>query len=147
LEKLSNLNKEDRNFVNTNILKLASDKDILLASYTKVKSSPGNMTPGIDSETLDGINLEWFDKLQKDLNTNKFQFRPTRRVEIPKPNNKGTRPLGVASPRDKIVQGAMLLILEAIYEPLFSTHSHGFRPNKGCHSALGEIKRTFSSVN
>jgi len=147
LENLSKLNKEEQYSINENILKLVSDKDILLASYSKLKSSPGNMTPGTDSETLDGINLEWFDKLQRELNTNKFQFRPTRRVEIPKPNGKGTRPLGVASPRDKIVQGAMLLVLEAIFEPLFKTHSHGFRPNKGCHSALGEIKRTFTSVN
>ena len=129
------------------MLRLLSDTDILLAAYTKLKSSPGNMTPGIDKETLDGLNLSWFQNLQKDLNTNKFQFRPARRLEIPKANGKGTRPLGIASPRDKIVQGAMLLILEAIFEPTFSVHSHGFRPNRGCHSALGQIKRTYTAVN
>ena len=108
------------------------------------------MTPGIDKETLDGINLNWFNRLSDDLGTNKFQFRPARRIELPKPNGKGMRPLGIAScfaARDKIVQGAILLVLEAIFEPTFSTHSHGFRPNKSCHSALGEIKRTFTSVN
>lgn len=55
--------------------------------------------------------------------------------------------MGIASPRDKIVQGAMLLILEAIFEPSFLTHSHGFRPNKGCHTALKEVKNTFTAVN
>jgi len=129
------------------MLKLLSDTDILMAAYTKLKSSPGNMTPGIDKETLDGLNLSWFQNLQKELNTNKFQFRPARRLEIPKANGKGTRPLGIASPRDKIVQGAMLLILEAIFEPTFSVHSHGFRPKRGCHSALGQIKRTYTAVN
>lgn len=105
------------------------------------------LTPGIDNETLDGLNVDWFSRLGKDLNTNKFQFRPARRLEIPKPSGNGTRPLGIASPRDKIVQGAMALVLEAIFEPSFSTHSHGFRPGRGCHSALGEIKRTYTGIN
>lgn len=149
-EKLGNLkelNSTDKTNVNTKVLDLLSDIDILFAAYSKIKSSPGNMTPGMDSETLDGINRPWFDKLQKEIRTNSFQFRPARIIEIPKPNGKGTRPLGIASPRDKIVQGAMLLILEAIYEPSFVTHSHGFRPGKGCHTSLKEIKGTYSSVN
>jgi group II intron reverse transcriptase/maturase len=147
LGKLRELNTEYTNHINTKILDLMCDVDILIAAYTKIKSAPGNMSPGLDSETLDGIDKAWFAKLQKDLRTNAFQFRPARRLEIPKANGKGTRPLGIASPRDKIVQGAMLLVLEAIFEPSFSTHSHGFRPGKSCHSALGEIKRTFTSVN
>ena len=149
-EKLGNLkelNSTDKTTVNTKVLDLLSDIDILIAAYSKLKSSPGNMPPGIESETLDGINRPWFDKLKKEIRTNSFQFRPARRIEIPKPNGKGTRPLGIASPRDKIVQGAMLLILEAIFEGSIVTHAHGFRPGKGCHTALKEIKGTFSSVN
>lgn len=149
-EKLGNLREANTaitNLVNTKVLDTMSDIDILIASYTKLKSSPGNMTPGTDSETLDGIDKAWFEKLKKDLRTNAFQFRPARRIEIPKANGKGTRPLSIASPRDKIVQGAMLLVLEAIFEPTFTTHSHGFRPGRSCHSALGEIKRTFTAVN
>jgi retron-type reverse transcriptase len=147
LVNLRNMNTKDTSTVNTKVLDLMCDTDVLIAVYTKIKSSPGNMTPGMDSETLDGINISWFDKLKKDLRTNAFQFRSARRIEIPKPNGKGTRPLGIASPRDKIVQGAMLLILEAIFEPSFVTHSHGFRPGKGCHTALKEVKNTFSAVN
>lgn len=152
LEGLGNLcdaNRTNPELVNTKVLKLMSDPSVLMASYSKLKSSPGNMTPGIDNETLDGLNLDWFSRLGKDLNTNKFQFRPARRLEIPKPNDKGTKPLGIASPRDKIVQGAMALVLEAIFEPSFSTllRTHGFRPGRGCHSALGEIKRTYTGVN
>lgn len=147
LGKLRELNTLYTNFVNIKVLDLICDTDILIAAYSKLKSSPGNMTPGMDSETLDKIDNSWFENLKKALRTNSFQFRPARRVEIPKPNGKGTRPLGIASPRDKIVQGAMLLILEAIFEPSFLIHAHGFRPGKGCHTALKEIKGTFTSVN
>lgn len=149
-EKLGNLraiNTKNPEHINSRVLDIMSDVDILIAAYSKLKSSPGNMTPGMDSETLDGINKEWFEKLRKDLRTNAFQFRPARRIEIPKANGSGSRPLGIASPRDKIVQGAMLLVLEAIFEPTFSIHSHGFRPGRSCQSALGEIKRTFTSMN
>lgn len=145
LEKLRELNVNDPSHINTKILDLMCDIDVLIAVYTKLNSSPGNMTSGLDSETLDGFDIAWFDKLKKDLRTNAFQFRP--RIEISKANGKGMRLLGLTSPINKIVQGAMLLVLETIFEPLFITHSHGFRPGRSCHSALGEIKRTFTSVN
>jgi retron-type reverse transcriptase len=56
------------------------------------------------------------------------------------------RPLTIASPLDKIVQEAMKLILEAIYEPLFLNCSHGFRPNRSCHTALRSISQSFMSA-
>ena len=150
LDELGNLrlqNTQNTNYVNSRILELVADPDVLMAAYHNLKSSPGNMTKGVDDETLDGINKPWFAKLSKDLRTNAFQFRPARRIEIPKANGKGTRPLGIASPRDKIVQGAMHLVLEAIFEPTFITHSHGFRPGKGCHTALKEVKNTFAGIS
>jgi len=147
LEKLIKANSQNTTLVNGNLMEILCDVTILMAAYAKMKSNPGNMTPGIDGETLDGLDLVFFENLKKELRTGSFQFKPARRQEIPKANGKGSRPLGIASPRDKIVQGAMLFILEAIFEPSFSTHSHGFRPERGCHSALGEIKRTFSAVN
>ena len=150
LDKLGNLrerNTQDKSLLNKNILKLVADQDILMAAYQNLKSSAGNMTNGVDNETLDGINLAWFAKLSKELHTNAFQFRPAKRIEIPKANGKGTRPYGIASPRDTIVLRAMLLVLEAIFEPSFHTHSHGFRPGKGCKTALKEVKTTFTRVN
>jgi len=147
LGKLRLNNTKDKSLINRNILDIVANEDVLFAAYQKLKSSPGNMTKGVDNETLDGINVAWFANLKKDLRTNAFQFRPPRRLEIPKPNGKGTRPLGIASPRDNFVQAAMLLALEAIFEPSFHTHSHGFRPGKGCHTALKEVKNTFAGVN
>lgn len=147
LQKLTADNSKNKSLINHNIMGIMSDIDVLIAAYARIKSKPGNMTPGVDSETLDGINTSYFYRLQKELRSGTFQFRPARRIEIPKPNGNGTRPLGIASPRDKLVQAAMLLVLEAIFEPSFSVHSHGFRPGRGCHTALKELRNTFTSVN
>lgn len=105
----------------------------------RIKSEPGNMTPGHDKETLDGISEEWFNKTTSELIKEKFTFRPTRRVHIPKANGK-MRPLGIGSPRDKIIQEAFRAILESVLEKEFSDKSHGFRPGRGCHSALAQIR-------
>jgi group II intron reverse transcriptase/maturase len=119
------------------------DVDILVAAYAKIKSKKSNMTPGTDNQTLDGLDIEWFKLLSKQLSTGEFKFKP---LLITKPNY-GTRPLGIASPRDKIVQEALRMILEAVFEDSFSVHSHGFRAGKSCHTALKEIKRRFGSVS
>lgn len=146
LQQLINSNLANTTLINEGVMFILSDIDVLIAAYTRLKVNSGSITPGIDSETLDGVNRVYFEKLQRELRSGSFQFRPARKVEVPKPDG-GVRSLGIASPRDKIVQTAMLLVLEAIFEPSFSEHSHGFRPGKGCHTALGEIKRTFSSVH
>lgn len=145
LGKLSIENLNDLNLVNTKMLKFLSDTDILLAAQIKLNSSSDHLK--VDEISLDGLNISRLNKLQKDLNTNKFQFKPIRTLEISKANGLGTRVLGLASARDNLVLRAILLILEAIFDPCFSVHSHGFRPKKGCHSALGEIKRTYTAVN
>lgn len=75
-----------------------------------------------------------------------FQFKPGRRVQIPKPGSSKTRPLTIAPPRDKIVQEVMRMILEVIFEPTFSNNSHGFRPNRGCHTALRQVKTQFGGA-
>lgn len=147
LQQLITSNFNNKALVNTNIMHIMSDVDVLIAAYARIKSKPGNMTPGIDTETLDGISMDYFLLLQRDLRSGAFKFRPARRIEIPKPNGNGTRPLSIASPRDKIVQAAMHLVLEAIFDSSFSVHSHGFRPGKGCHTALKELRNTFTSVN
>lgn len=151
LGKLRELNSQNTSTVNTKILNLMCDTNILIGTYTKLKSTPGNWIPGVHNERLDGKNLAWFENLKKELHTNQFQFRPARRLEILKLNGKGTRPLGIASSREKIVQGAILLVLEAIFEPSFLQHSHGYgygyHSNRGCHSALEEVKQTFTAVN
>ena len=115
-------------------------------AYRKLKSNPGNMTPGIDEVTLDGISKEVFHEIIKAMKDESFQFKPGRRTHIPKSNGK-TRPLTIAPPRDKIVQEVMRMILEAIFEPTFSDNSHGFRPNRSCHTALRQVKTQFGGAS
>jgi retron-type reverse transcriptase len=74
-----------------------------------------------------------------------FQFKPGRRIQIPKVGSSSTRPLTIAPPRDKLVQEVMRMIIEAIFEPIFSTNSHGFRQGRSCHTALRQVKTQFGA--
>ena len=121
-----------------NIYRQVYDKNTILGAYFRIKSHPGNMTPGTDGKTLDGITQKKLDKLSQTIKDQSFKFGPVRRVYIPKANGK-ERPLGVPNPRDKIVQESMRHILEQVYEPIFEDSSHGFRPGKSCHTALKQI--------
>lgn len=123
----------------TNAYEIISEVATLVDAYETIKNKSGNMVPGKDNETLDGIGKEWFLDMESKLKAETFQPRPSRRVLIPKANGK-LRPLGISSPRDKIVQQAMRLVLEVIFEPKFKNTSHGFRPRRGCHTALKEVR-------
>lgn len=131
--------------IDRELYSLTTSIETLIYAYENIKSKPGNMTPGVTPETLDGISKETFEKLSKNLRDESFSFAPSRRILIPKASG-GTRPLSIASPLSKIVQEAMRLVLEAIFEPIFVDCSHGFRPNRGCHTALKIVSQTFQPV-
>jgi len=115
------------------------NKKLWVMAYESIATKPGNMTPGTDGKTIDGMNLQLIDKMIADLKASRYRPTPVRREYIPKSNG-GMRPLGIPSFEDKLLQTIVKLILEAIYEPTFSNHSHGFRTNRSCHTALSEIK-------
>ena len=115
-------------------------EEMFLAAYHRIKSKPGNKTPGTYNETLDGISMKKIKEYIRSLRDQSFQFRPVRRTFIPKANGK-MRPLGIPCPMDKLVQEVMRVLLEQIYEPIFSGNSHGFRPGRGCHSALKQVSQ------
>jgi group II intron reverse transcriptase/maturase len=117
--------------------------DVLMLAYYLIKSNPGNMTPGSTPETLDGMDVRWIHKTCQALRAGKFQFGLARRIMIPKDGKPGKRPLTMASPREKVVQKAMAMVLNSLFEPIFLDYSHGFRPHRGCHSALQMVDRTF----
>ena len=128
--------------VDRNLYKILTNVELLEIAYNRLRSKPGQMTPGIKPETLDGMSKEVLEDIVAKLKNESFQFSPGRRVQIPKPSG-GTRPLTIAPPRDKLVQEAMRMILEAVFEPTFSKFSHGFRPGKSCHSALKAVRQDF----
>lgn len=132
--------------IDRNLYKLMCNIDILKLAYEKLKSKPGQMTPGINPETLDGISFSALEPVIDTLKSETFQFKPGRIIQIPKASG-GTRPLTITSPRDKLVQEAMRMILEAIYEPTFLDSSHGFRPKRSCHTALKTVSQQFQPAS
>lgn len=134
--------------VNCKVIHLISNIEILILAYETIKSALGNRTPGGHEKTLDDISFNRLKNISLDLKAGKFNFSSARKVYIPKRNrNDELGPLGIVSPRDKIVQTAILIVLEAIFEPSFLNSSHGFRSGKGCHTALRLVKNTFFNVN
>lgn len=138
--ELKNLHSKDT----VNIKDISNLKNLVTA-YELIKSNPGNMTPGASKETLDGINLDYLERIQSQLRAGTFKFGPARRVQIPKPGKSTTRPLTIASPREKIVQKAIHLVMEPRYENTFLDSSHGFRPNKGSRTIIRYIDAKFQS--
>jgi retron-type reverse transcriptase len=112
--------------------------DMYLRAYTRVYKNHGAMTPGITAETVDGMSMDKIANISEAIRHERWQWTPVRRIAIPKRKG-GKRPLGMPTWSDKVVQEVIRSILEAYYEPQFSKHSHGFRPNRGCQTALTEI--------
>ena len=116
-----------------------------IEAYSNIYAKEGNMTPGIDGKTIDGMSKEKIDSLIHKIKDFSYKPKPVKRVYIPKSNGK-TRPLGIPCFEDKLVQEVIKNILESIYEPRFSKFSHGFRQQRSCHTALLQIKRTFTGT-
>jgi len=118
---------------------------LYLLAYGRIYANQGAMTPGVTQETVDGMSLERIGCIIDALRHERYRFAPVRRVHIPKKNGK-TRPLGLPIWSDKLVGEVVRLLLEAYYEPTFSDHSHGFRPGRGCHTALREVANTWTGT-
>src|SRR5271166_3884586 len=104
------------------------------------------MTPGVTQETADGMSWGKIGRIIDAVRHERYRFSPARRVYIPKKNGK-LRPLGMPTWSDKLLGEVVRLLLEAYYEPQFSGRSHGFRPGPGCHTALGEVARTWTGTS
>jgi len=121
------------------------DPNMYLKAYGKIYRNKGAMTPGTTAETVDGMSLDKIKGIIESLKYERYRWSPTRRTYIPKKDGK-QRPLGMPTWSDKLLQEVIRQIMEAYYEPQFSEHSHGFRPNKGCHTALREIENTWQGT-
>jgi len=140
LRTLWNGNKINPQFVNEGLWKLLSDINLWTAAYIKLSKSKGSNTSSLDGDTIDGITLEKLKILRDELLEGKYEFGTTKRIYISKANGK-QRPLGIPPFKDRIIQEIVRTILEIIYEPIFSNHSHGFRPGRSCHTALRHVKQ------
>jgi group II intron reverse transcriptase/maturase len=146
IESLRSRNAKNTGAVNNDLFRLLCSKDLLTISYNKIKSKPVNMTPGTGGETLKGFSEDLINKIIREMKEHSFKFNPVRRKYISKRNTGKTRFLGSSSLRDAVVQQAMLFILEAIYEPIFSENSHGFRPVQSCQTSIKKVRYSWSRV-
>jgi group II intron reverse transcriptase/maturase len=147
LEKISVQAKRDPDKIWNNLHRLLCSEKLWITSYEKQKSNAGALTPAMDSkDTMQGMSLDKIRKTIQSLKNDSWKPEISRQIHIPKPGRKETRPLGIQGGMDKLLQGVVLLILEAIYEPTFLPHSYGFRPGIGTHDALQYIDRTFKGT-
>ena len=152
LERLEILRKLNSNkeWINHGLYRLMFEEDLYVVAYERIKSKPGNMTPGTDGKTLDGFSLKEIQHIIHLMRTEHFHFKPVKTTFIPKANGK-LRKLGIPSTGDKVVQEVIRMILEAIYDSphgaYFRPTSHGFRPHRSCHTALKEIRGKWLATN
>ena len=145
LERINKCSTEHKDGVFTRLYRYLLREDIYYAAYQKLYANRGATTKGVDDDTADGFSEVYVKKLIQELKEGTYRANPVRRQYIAKKNGK-MRPLGIPSFRDKLLQEAVRMILEAIYEPVFDSHSHGFRPGRSCHTALRQISSDFTGI-
>jgi group II intron reverse transcriptase/maturase len=145
LESIPTLSQEGKR-INGLFRLMLCDRLLWQQAYISLAPNKGAVTPGIDAQnTLDGYSPSRVDRILGALGDGSYRFTPVRRVYIPKATG-GKRPLGLPSGDDKLVQEVARRMVEAIYEPVFSTDSHGFRPGRSCHTALDRIQHAWTGV-
>lgn len=142
LRKINQNSNNNKHEVFTRLYRYLLRPDIYYIAYKNLYANSGAATKGVNDDTADGFSESKVDEIIKKLTDGSYQPKPTRRVYIAKANGK-LRPLGIPTFTDKLIQEVLRMILEAVYEPVFLKNSHGFRPNKSCHTALTDIKYGF----
>lgn len=139
LEGFRKRNSTNSKFINKDIYRLFYDENLYIIAYNAIKSNHGAETEGADGTSLNGFCMEWVHEIISNLRNESYNPLPNKTQLIPKKNGK-MRKLGFPNGKDKLLQEAVRIILECIYEPTFSDHSHGFRPKRSTHTAMAQIE-------
>lgn len=145
LTKLQENSQKNHDEIFTRLYRYLLRPDIYFIAYQHLYSNKGAGTKGVNDDTADRFSEQYVTAIIEALRTGSYEPKPVRRTYIQKKNGK-LRPLGLPVFADKLVQEAIRMILEAIYEPIFSIYSHGFRPGRSCHTALAMIKHEFTGA-
>jgi retron-type reverse transcriptase len=141
IEKCSRQGHKVRNLFNI----MTNNPELWLQAYANIYPNKGALAKGTDEVTVDGFCEDRVANMIKLLKEGKYWCKPSRRTYIRKANGK-QRPLGIQSGDDKLVQEVARLLLERVYEPVFSETSHGFRTGRSCHTALDDIRKVWTGV-
>ena len=145
LERISKNSSKNKEEVFTRLYRYLLRPDLYYEAYRNLYANSGAATKGVNNDTADGFGEEKIAKIIQSLSDETYQPMPVRRTYIEKSNGK-KRPLGIPTFTDKLVQEALRMVLQAVYEPVFLNCSHGFRPNRSCHTALAELKKEFTGA-
>lgn len=145
LERIRKSSADHKDGVFTRLYRYLLRDDVYRMAYKNLYANKGAATKGTDNDTADSFSQEYIDTIIMELSSGTYEPKPVRRTYRKKKNGK-LRPLGIPSFKDKIVQDIIRMYLEAIYEPIFSDRSHGFRPGKSCHTALTQITKGFNGI-
>lgn len=145
LERIRKSSADHNDGVFTRLYRYLMRDDVYKIAYKNLYANQGAATKGTDNDTADGFSQEYIDRITMELSSGTYEPKPVRRTYRKKKNGK-LRPLGIPSFKDKIVQDIIRMYLEAIYEPIFSDRSHGFRPGRSCHTALTQITKGFNGI-
>jgi len=146
LKSLEEQSQKDKEYKFDRLYRNLYNPDFYMEAYKNIAKSQGSMTVGADGMTLNDMTEARVNRIIASLKDQSYQPNPARREYIQKQNSNKKRPLGIMSTDDKLVQEAIRMILEAIYEPTFSSSSHGFRPKRSCHTALQDIQFKFKGA-
>jgi len=124
---------------------IVNTPEIWEVAYNNIRTNKGALTKGTDEVTMDGHSFERSHEIMSSLKNGSYNPTPVRRIYIPKSNGK-QRPLGMPNGTDKLVQEVCRIVLESIYEPIFSDYSCGFRPKRGAHDALLKVRDTWTGT-
>lgn len=147
LDRISENSRNHKDEIFTKLYRYLLRPDLYYIAYQNLYSNKGAGTKGVDNDTADGFSEEKINKIIKSLSDETYQPKPVKREYIQKKHNsKKKRPLGIPVFTDKLVQEVLRIILEAVYEPTFSNYSHGFRPERSCHTVLKSLKKEFTGT-
>lgn len=142
LENIRQNSARNKDEVFTRLFRYMLRPELYYLAYKNLYANAGAATKGVNGDTADGFSEEKVNRIVESLSSGSYRPSPVRRTYIPKRNGK-LRPLGIPTFTDKLVQEVLRMILESVYEPIFLPSSHGFRPGRGCHTALKDIKHAF----
>ena len=148
LDRIRKNSRDNKEEIFTRLYRYLLRPDLYYLAYKNLYANKGAGTKGVNDDTADGFSKEKVDRIIQSLADGTYAPNPVRREYIQKKQNSTKkRPLGIPTFTDKLVQEVLRMILESVYEPIFSNNSHGFRPNRSCHTALKSLKREFSGVS
>lgn len=121
------------------------NENLYISAYSRLYANEGALTPGVTEETVDGMNMSTIKQIIAELKTETYRWKPVRRSYVQRKDGR-KRPLGLPTWKDKLVEEVIRMMLQAYYEPIFSENSHGFRPGRGCHTALQQITQNWTGT-